>query len=182
MFGLSGFTLKLIAIGIAIAAVLTYLGILHAKIHYYKAEAQKYEQQYTSLVTEQEANRVAAQAATAKQDATRQESSAASYAEITRLQNQHVKDIHELATLKTIVIPDVARRVFNSTPQVGPDKTSPAGASDSVNAAGDSTLENLLAANEENKANYLVCQKDKHEWIQLWTETERNLNGTTGSH
>ncbi len=179
MFGLTGFAWKLIAIGIAIAAVLTYLGILHAKINYYKAEAQKYEQQYTTLVTTQEANRIAAVEAAAKQDKTRQESSAASYAEIVRLQNQHVKDIHELATLKTIVIPDLARRVFNATPTTGSEQADSAGKTDTVNATGSATLEDLLVANEENKANYLTCKEDKHQWIQLWKETERNLNGST---
>src|SRR6266568_3185521 len=100
MFGLTGFAWKLIVIGAVIAAVLTYLGILHAKINYYKHEAQKYEQQYTTLITEQEAKAIAAKAATERQDKARQESSTAAATEIVRLQNQHIKDIHELASLK----------------------------------------------------------------------------------
>lgn len=131
------------------------------------------------LKTAQEAKRVAVEEATKAQDATRREQTAASSAEIFRLQNEHVKVIHENTELKTVVIPALARQLFNATTQSGPDKTGPSGASNGTNDARSTTLADLLAANEVNKANYLACQDDKHAWIVLWQETERNLNGAT---
>ena len=167
---------KWAAIGLAILAIVLYIGSLKIEVSHYRSEAAKYENLFNDLTDRQKAKEVALQAATKAQDATRLESSAAAATEIARLQTQRVKDIHELQAKDTI-IDAASRQLFNSTTTSGPDKISPPGPSNTTDATTSSTLENLLIANEENKKNYLQCAKDKSDWIQLWHETEQNLNG-----
>lgn len=172
MFGLS--TLKLAIIGGIILAVLLYVGYLNVRITYLKAEIITYE----AVIAAQDAKLTSLEDITKAQDKVRQEQSAAQAKEIFRLQNLRVKDIRELKSLKDIVIPDLARRVFNSTTETGRDETSTPGQADPGNAESSTTLADLLVTNETNKANYLSCRNASQGWQKLWKETEENLNGT----
>lgn len=179
MFGFTG--AKLIAYGVVILALVALFGYLELRVTYYKSQANKYETQYNAIITEQTAKVKALQIAEQAQDAARQTQSTIAAKTIFDLQNQHLKDIHANAQLKSIVIPDLARQLFNATTAVaasGPDQKGTPGNTNQVNGNSTATLEDLLTANEENKKNYEVCSQDKLQWIELWTQTVSSLNGS----
>lgn len=186
MLGFS--TIKLVVIGVIVAAIVGYIAFLRLEIINYKAQATKYEAAYNQVVTEQNAKLVAIKTEEAAQDKVRAESAAAAAKVIFDAQNANLKAIHENQAFKTVVIPNLARQLANSTPGVsdsvsttthsGSNQESASGKTNTVNAPAVATLEDFLAANEINKAQYLQCAKDKLDWITLWNQTVTNLNGT----
>lgn len=186
MFGIS--TIKLVVIGIIAAAIIGYIAYLRIEVINYKAQATKYESAYNQIVEEQNAKIVALKTEEAAQDKVREEQSAAQAKVIFDAQNSNLKAIHENQAFKTVVIPNLARQLFNNTPNgvssnatttaSGPDQKGSTGQANAVNAPAVASLEDLLAANEVNKANYLTCAQDKLAWINLWNQTEAALNGT----
>src|SRR6266567_112888 len=89
-----------ILIALAIFAALTYVGVLKAEVKHYKTEAMNYEQQYEHLVESQKAEALSIAAKAKEQDAVRTASGKQASKTIFELQNQHLKDIHELAELR----------------------------------------------------------------------------------
>ena len=191
MFGLS--TIKLVIIGVVVAAIVGYISYLNIRITYLKAEIVTYE----AVIAAQDTKLKSLEDITKAKDKVRAEQSTAQAKEIFRLQNQRIKDINELKSLKDIVIPDLARRLFNSTTETGRDEEGTPGNTNGGDAKtsppvdsrielekqgavrmGPITLAELLVANETNKANYLSCRNSVAGWQQLWKETESNLNGT----
>lgn len=185
MFGIS--TIKLVVIGLIAAAIVGYIAYLRIEVINYKAQATKYESAYNQIVSEQNAKIAALKTEEAAQDKVRAEQSAAQAKVIFDAQNANLKAIHENNAFKQVVIPNLARQLFNSTPGVpdsvpasassGPNKEGTPGRSYPVNEVPSATLEDLLAANEVNKANYEACSKDKADWNTLWNQTVSDLNG-----
>lgn len=202
MLGLS--TIKLVVFGLIAAAIVGYIGYLKIEVINYKAQATKYESAYNQVVSEQNAKIAALKTEEAAQDKVRAEQSAAQAKVIFDTQNANIKAIHENNAFKQVVIPNLARQLFNNTAPTsgGSDQEGASGQANTVNDATQSsvadilkgaqpgprvpvikegTLEDLLAANEVNKANYEQCSKDKSDWITLWNQTVTALNGQTRS-
>jgi len=178
MFGLA--TFKIAAIAIFVALVVGYIGFLHLEVGHYKNQAEKYEQAFTAIVHTQATRLAQVEGTVKEQDEARQQQTIKTQQVIDKLVADNATELGRLhEELSKVAISADARRVFNSTGSAsGPDQKGPTGQTNASDASGGSTLADLLAANEVNKKNYLECREDKAAWIQLWKETEANLNGT----
>ena len=176
MFG----TYKLIAIAVVVALIAAYIGFLHLEVGHYKTKAENIEAQYSLIVHTQAIKLAAVEAQVKEQDAARQQQTIKAQQIIDGLIARNQKEIKDNAELRNVVIPELARRLFNNTTDTTdrPDQKGSTGTPDGKDATTRTTLADLLAANEVNKKNYLECSEDKNAWIKLWRETEANLNGT----
>lgn len=114
-------------------------------------------------------------------------------AEIASTQQKLQQEIKTNAQLTRVVIPDLARRLFNASAQgrdhvevPAPDaqqgNDGKAGAAEGAAAvAPQVTLADLLAVVSENNANHRACIAQVEEWQRFWTDFVSTVETTAGA-
>jgi len=186
MFGLEWGTIKLIAIGLAVAAVLGYIGFLKVEVSHYKDKANKIEVAFDQYKNANEANHKALlsenQALTLK------------------VKEQGIEELKQIA--KTKEANDKAIRYYNLGHRLnlelirvlndidaksksqgnGTSSTEPGhdGGTDTTTAVTPFTEEDLALTWNENTANHLSCIVIVHKWQNFWKDFVSNVEKAGG--
>ena len=159
MFGLSFGTIKLIVIGLLIAAVVGYIGFLKLEVGHYKQKAEAIEAQYTLVINTQAAKLAAAEKAIKEQDEARQRAILSAQAALDKQHQDHLKEIgRHVKDLRSCIITRDASSVFNHDPERGPNEESVTGKTNTGNDGGASSMgltgEDLARADAINYKNF----------------------------
>ena len=189
MFGLSFLSVKLIAIGIAILAIVGYITFLHLEVKHYKDSANKWEVTYNTYKNSEEGMQAALKSSnSALTLQAKQELIARLKAD--EAKNQAIKQrIQSDEAAKNIVVPTASVRVFNDSAAAGSDSTrAPAtvsgdAGSTSTPATSDEvfTLQDIEGTAEVNNANHWNCIKVVEAWQVFWKEFSDNV-GRVATH
>lgn len=174
MFGLEWGTIKLIAIGIAVAAVLGYIGFLKLEISHYETKANDIQTAFDAFKITNKAMHDAFQSENAALTLKIKEQGIEELKLIA--QNQKDNDAKIRALNLNHVLSAQLVELLNSGTQVhtgpeGPASTEPGHASGTnTPAATDTpfTEEDWALTDEENKANHKACIVIVHKWQNLW--------------
>ena len=184
MFGLSFLSVKLIAIGVAILAIVGYITFLHLEVKHYKDSANKWEVTYNTYKNSEEGMQAALKSSNsaltlqAKQEL------------IARLTADNAKNavinerIASDKAAKAIAIPADSIRLLNSSASAGRDPTRAA----ATQSGNDGTVEGTSGDTQvgfnfqdvegtiaENNESAWTCIRVARAWQQFWTDFSANV-------
>ncbi len=169
---------KLIAIGVAIAAVMGYIGVLRVERNHYAAKAKSLEVLVSSLKT---------------QAKLQEDSLKADAADLTRKYQNTLKDANTLVTvnarlnaeniknakeLRDVKLSYNAIRLFNASKQADPNPAPQAveGNAGNTSPASEASLQDLLTVVNSNDENHLKCINALEQWQKFWPDVEAAVN------
>lgn len=166
---------KLIVIGLAIAALMGYIGFLKLEVSHYKTKYEDAQLVIAEIHSKEEAQKAAAAAITRKY-----ENSQAAYklalAELGKKTQEKIANDTELANTRVSLN---ALRLFNESKQGGDTAPAVQGhageTSGTSQGPGTTSLTTIFAVSAKNDENHLRCVKQVEEWQNFWRDYESSV-------
>ncbi len=169
---------KLVAIGLAIATVLGYIGVLKWEVNHYRTKYEDAQLQLAEISSQEEAQKASAAAITRKYKDL-QAAYAMSLEQHSKILKEKIRNDKELASTRISL---AALELFNESKQGGDTSTTVSVHDGEANTPSESSgtgvsvpLTTIFQVVEENDKNHLKCVKQVEDWQNFWRDYESSV-------
>lgn len=160
-----------VALGVVIAALLVYVGILKIEVGHYERASQKWEQAYNTIKSYYQTRETQLTDA-AKQITAEHQDTLKRYNALVKERNKLLQErIKANEELKRVTLSAELISLWNASKRDPDSQESPdakQGDDGGTSASKAVTLQDLYAVSAENDANHWSCIKQVHEWQTFW--------------